>query len=103
MDWDEATRRSRNFTQQTFGVGSWNVVSLPINDLRIAIQDARFDFEDAVQFYSAKSNPRLRLRAKLAGAIFITWNIRHFSSKELEVKTPKALIAEFYDESEVTK
>lgn len=40
LDWDEATHRARNFTQQTFGVGSWNIVSLPINDLRIALQDA---------------------------------------------------------------
>jgi hypothetical protein len=85
LDWDEAIRCARDFTQQTFGLGSWNIVSLPINDLRIALQDTRFDFEDAVQFYSAK----------LANTTFITWNIRHFAGKGLEVKTPKTLIAEF--------
>jgi len=35
--WDEATRRAREFTQRTFGVGEWNVISLPIGELRIAL------------------------------------------------------------------
>ncbi len=84
LDWDDAAQQAREFTEVTFGKGAWHVVSLTIEELRAALRDHRFDFEDAVQFHSAKQ----------AGAVLVTWNIRHFERMGMPVKTPKEFLRE---------
>jgi predicted nucleic acid-binding protein len=53
-----------------------------MDGIRKALNDSRFDFEDAVQYHAASQ----------AGTRLVTWNIRHFGGKELTIQTPKELL-----------
>jgi hypothetical protein len=83
LSWDQAEQQARDFTWKTFGTGSWETVSLTTTDLRAALQDTRFGFEDAVQFHAAQT----------VGVPLITWNVRHFQGKGLPVQNPKEFLA----------